>query len=67
MSNYNLQQDKISVHLTELRTKHKVLDTTIKQCYNERENDEKVNRLKTEKLWLKDEIHRLESELKELR
>lgn len=54
------------VHLQELYTKHKTLDEEIKELYNSFERDEIINRKKTQKLWLKDEIHRLETELKAL-
>lgn len=67
MSNFTEQHNKIAVHLQELYRKHRSLDDKIKVLYNKWEDDYKVNRLKTEKLWLKDEIHRLETELKALR
>jgi hypothetical protein len=67
MSNFTEQHNKIAVHLQELYRKHRSLDDKIKLLYNKWEDDYKVNRLKTEKLWLKDEIHRLETELKALR
>lgn len=66
MSNYNERQDKIVVHLKELYSKHRALDDEINQLYNHFERDETINRKKTQKLWLKDEIHRLETELKGL-
>lgn len=66
MSNYTNQHDKIVVHLRELYAKHRSLDEEIKQLYNHFERDEIINRKKTQKLWLKDEIHRLETELKAL-
>lgn len=66
MSNYTDQHDKIVVHLQELYTKHKTLDEEIRLMYNKFERDEVINRKKTQKLWLKDEIHRLETELKAL-
>lgn len=64
MSNYENRQDKIIAHLKELYVKHRTLDTEIKELYNHYARDEELNRLKTKKLWLKDEIHRLETELK---
>ena len=66
MSNYNDRKDKIEVHLTELYTRHRSLDLEIKEMYDHWERDALINRKKTAKLWLKDEIHRLEEELKEL-
>ena len=66
MSNYTEQHDKIAVHLQELYKKHRSLDEEIKMLYNKFENEQILNRMKTQKLWLKDEIHRLETELKQL-
>ncbi len=66
MSNYTDQHDKIAVHLQELYKKHRLLDEEIKMLYNKFENEQILNRMKTQKLWLKDEIHRLETELKQL-
>jgi uncharacterized protein YdcH (DUF465 family) len=42
-----------------LEDKHKRLDKHIKQCYTNRADDIPLNRLKTEKLRLKDEIHNM--------
>ena len=67
MSNYTEQHDKIAVHLQELYKKHRSLDEEIKMLYNKFESEQILNRMKTQKLWLKDEIHRLESQLKALR
>ena len=66
MSNYTDQHDKIAVHLQELYKQHRLLDEEIKMLYNKFENEQILNRMKTQKLWLKDEIHRLETELKQL-
>ena len=66
MSNFTESHDKIATHLQELYTKHKSLDDEIKRMYNTYEQDGTINRKKTHKLWLKDEIHRLEEQLKEL-
>lgn len=66
MSNFYDKQDKITVHLQELYQKHRAIDEEIKEMYNHFERDEVINRKKTQKLWLKDEIHRLETELKAL-
>jgi hypothetical protein len=66
MSDFTERHNKIATHLQELYRKHRALDDNIKILYNKWEDDYKVNRLKTQKLWLKDEIHRLETELKAL-
>jgi len=67
MSDYTDQHDKLAVHLQELYKKHRKLDEEIKLLYNSFVDDHEINVLKTKKLWLKDEIHRLESELKALK
>jgi hypothetical protein len=67
MDNYDERHDKIVVHLRELYKSHKTLDNSIKECYNKFERDEVIVRLKTQKLWIKDEIHRLEHELKAIK
>ena len=67
MDNYDERHDKIVVHLRELYKKHITLDNSIKECYNKFERDEVIVRLKTQKLWIKDEIHRLEHELKAIK
>ena len=66
MSNYTNEHDKIVVHLQELYSKHRMLDDEVKMLYNTFADDTIINRKKTQKLWLKDEIHRLETELKAL-
>ena len=66
MSNYTEQHDKLAVHLQELYKKHRALDDEIKVLYTKFTVDQELNLLKTKKLWLKDEIHRLETELKGL-
>ena len=66
MSNYTNEHDKIVVHLQELYSKHRALDEEVKLLYSTFADDRIINRKKTQKLWLKDEIHRLETELKAL-
>ena len=66
MSNYTEQHDKLAVRLQELYKKHRALDDEIKVLYTKFVVDQELNLLKTKKLWLKDEIHRLETELKAL-
>lgn len=66
MSNFTERHNKIATHLQELYRKHRALDDEIQNMYNKWEEDGLINRKKTQKLWLKDEIHRLENELKAL-
>ena len=66
MSNFTEKHNKIANYLQELYKRHRILDDEIKDMYNKWVDDGLINRKKTQKLWLKDEIHRLETELKEL-
>jgi len=45
--------------LEELKFQHNEVDILIKKRYNEYAPSYEINRLKTTKLWVKDEIHRL--------
>ena len=66
MSDFTERHEKIAVYLQELYRKHRALDEEVKSLYNSFADDGLINRKKTAKLWLKDEIHRLETELKAL-
>ena len=66
MSNYMDKHDKLATHLQELYKRHRSLDEEIKVLYNQFVENHELNLLKTKKLWLKDEIHRIENELKAL-
>ena len=63
MSNYLEKRDKIQVHLDELYSRHRSLDLEIKEMHEHWERDDLINRRKTQKLWLKDEIHRIQRQL----
>ena len=63
MSNFHCDPDKQTSRLEELKRKHKNLDKQIKECYSAYDNDDHIIKLKTMKLYLKDEIHRIETEL----
>jgi len=63
MSNYETEADKLRTHLEELERKHKELDKTIETRYNNITTSEEVRRMKTMKLYLKDEIHRINAQL----
>jgi uncharacterized protein YdcH (DUF465 family) len=65
MSNYANQIDKDDAHLEELKRRHRELDEYIQNEYGNRNITAEVYRLKTQKLWLKDEIHRIESSSKQ--
>jgi len=64
MSNYDSEYDKLRAHLEELVRKHKELDIYLEEQYSNLNVAPEVRVLKTRKLWLKDEIHRIETKLK---
>ena len=63
MSNYDDETNKLKSHLEELERKHRELDSVIETRYNNVAISDEVRRMKTMKLWLKDEIHRINSQL----
>ena len=63
MSNYESEVDKLRSHLEELERKHRELDEMIETRYNNVTVSEDVRRLKTMKLYLKDEMHRINAYL----
>jgi len=63
MSNYDEVEDKLRAHYAELERKHRELDTELKTKYNNMTITEEVRRMKTMKLYLKDEMHRINSYL----
>jgi len=66
MGNYSDAHDKIVVHLQELYKKHRTLDHEVADLGKAFNSDREIRVLKTKKLWYKDEINRLENELKML-
>ena len=67
MSNYDNDADKLESRLEELERKHKALDKEIEMRYHNVTVSEEVRKMKTMKLYLKDEIHRLNEKLIQLR
>ena len=63
MSNYDEVEDKLRTHYAELKRKHRELDEEIESLYNNAYVTEEVRRMKTMKLYLKDEMHRINSYL----
>jgi hypothetical protein len=63
MSNYREEADKLRVYLEELERRHKELDKEIEERYNNVSISDDVRRMKTMKLYLKDEIHKINSQL----
>lgn len=66
MSNFHEEADKLTAHLDELERRHKKLDNELEVRYHNMTVTEEVRRMKTMKLYLKDEIHRIKTKLEEL-
>ena len=54
---------KLRAHYEELERKHKELDTELEVKYNNMTVTDEVRRMKTMKLYLKDEMHRINAYL----
>ena len=67
MSNHENESDKLEARLQELERKHRALDKEIEMRYHNVTVSEEVRKMKTMKLYLKDEIHRLNEQLIQLR
>ena len=65
MSNYDSQADKLRAHLEQLKTKHEKLHEEIDKWHGI-ESTPEIRKLKTHKLFIKDEIYRIQRELKSL-
>ena len=63
MSNFDNEYDKILNHLEELERRHKELDIEIETRYNNITVSDEVRKKKTMKLWLKDEMYRINQQL----
>jgi hypothetical protein len=63
MSNFNLEIDSLKSHLEELKRRHAELNKEIEIRFKNISIDDSVQRMKTMKLWLKDEIHRITEKL----
>ena len=60
MSSYEEDDDdKLKSHYDELERKHRDLDNEIEARYNNVTVSDEVRRMKTMKLYLKDEMHRI--------
>jgi len=58
-----MNYDSLEAHLNELVKKHRKLDEEVEQL-STRHISAELRQLKTQKLWLKDEIHRIQKQLK---
>ena len=63
MSNYDEIETKLRAHYEELKRKHRELDIELETKYNNQTVSEEARRMKTMKLYLKDEMHRINSYL----
>ena len=63
MSNWPETRDKLQAHYDELARKHREIDNELIERYNNQSLDEDARRMKTMKLYLKDEMHRINSYL----
>jgi hypothetical protein len=67
MSNYGNEYDKLEAHLQELERKHRDLDKEIERRYHNVTINEDVRKMKTMKLFYKDEMRRINEQLVQLR
>lgn len=65
MSNFTDEKDKLQNHLEELKRKHKKIHEQIDQ-YHGIEVTPEIRKLKTHKLFIKDEMHRIQTKLENL-
>ena len=63
MSNWEETKDKLQAHYEELERKHRELDNELEERYNNQTITEEARRMKTMKLYLKDEMHRINAYL----
>lgn len=63
MSNWQEAKDKLLAHYEELERKHREIDNELIERYNNQTITEEARRMKTMKLYLKDEMHRINSYL----
>jgi hypothetical protein len=63
MSNWQETKDKLLAHYEELERKHRELDNELEERYNNVAVTEEARRMKTMKLYLKDEMHRINAYL----
>ena len=63
MSNWSEERDKLHSHYEELARRHAELDQELLEVYQGHTVNEAARRLKTMKLYLKDEMHRINAYL----
>ncbi len=60
-----MNKEKIKQHIIELRNKHSNLEKEINKLVYTKQPEEKISKLKKEKLRIKDELTELEAKLKQ--
>ena len=55
--------DKLQAHLEELQRRHRNIDKYLEAEYKNQTITDEVRVLKTQKLWIKDEMHRIKRKL----
>lgn len=63
MDDQQLEKEKLITHYKELERKHRELDTELELRYNNIASTDEARRMKTMKLYLKDEMHRINAYL----
>jgi len=58
-----MSKESLQSHLESLTVRHRDLDNEILELERHYSVNEEVRRLKTQKLWLKDEIYRIKKDL----
>jgi hypothetical protein len=58
-----MSRESLQSHINSLTVRHRDLDNKILELEKHYSVTEEIRRLKTQKLWLKDEIHRLKRDL----
>ena len=58
-----MSKESLHSHLQSLTVRHRDLDNEILELERHYSVNEEVRRLKTQKLWLKDEIYRIKKDL----
>ena len=63
MDNYENDEDRLKQHYEELKTRHREPDNEIQASYTDVTKQDEIRRMKTMKLWLKDEMYRINAYL----
>lgn len=60
-----MTEEKLNSHYKVVKSKHDILDKLIVDAYNQYIDDNEVHKMKLEKLHLKEEMDRIQNQLKE--